>query len=91
MMIVWYSGMRREECCKLLLDDIGEDKGIPYFNIRKTHAGTVKTARSVRLVPIHAELQRLGFLAYVEAMKAAGETYVFPEIMPGRPGGPHAR
>lgn len=86
MTIVWYSGMRREECCKLLVDDIGEENGIPYFNIRKTHAGSVKTARSVRLVPIHAELRRLGFLDYVEAMRAAGETYLFPEILPGRGG-----
>jgi len=86
MLIVWYSGMRREECCKLLLDDIGEENGIPYFNIRKTHAGNVKTARSVRLVPVHTELQRLAFLAYVDAMRAADETYLFPEIMPGRSG-----
>lgn len=88
MMIVWYSGMRREECCKLLVDDIGEECGISYFNIRKTHAGTVKTARSVRLVPVHAELRRLGFLDYVNAMRGAGETYLFPEILPGRSGRP---
>lgn len=68
------------------LDDIGDENGIPYFNIRKTHAGTVKTARSVRLVPIHGELRRLGFLEYVEAMRAEGEIYLFPEIMPGRRG-----
>lgn len=86
MLIVWYSGMRREECCKLLVDDIGEEDGIPYFNIRKTHAGTVKTARSVRLVPIHTELRRLGFIDYVEAMRTAGEIYLFPEILPGRGG-----
>ncbi|VXC74842.1 integrase [Sphingomonas sp. AX6] len=88
MMIVWYSGMRREECCKLLVDDIDEECGIFYFNIRKTHAGTVKTARSVRLVPIHAELRRLGFLDYVNAMRDAGEAYLFPEILPGRSGRP---
>lgn len=86
MPIVWYSGMRREEACKLLIDDIGEEDGIAYFNIRKTHAGTVKTATSVRKVPINSELRRLGFLDYVAAMKAAGEIYLFPEIIPGRGG-----
>ena len=86
MPIVWYSGTRREEACKLLLDDIGEEDGIWFFNIRKTHAGTVKTATSVRKVPISSELRRLGFLQYVAAMRAAGETYLFPEILPGRGG-----
>lgn len=86
MPIVWYSGMRREEACKLLIDDIGEEDGIAFFNIRKTHAGTVKTATSVRKVPINGELRRLGLLDYVAAMKAAGEIYLFPEIIPGRGG-----
>ncbi|NJR79888.1 integrase [Sphingomonas corticis] len=86
MPIVWYSGMRREEACKLLIDDIDEEDGIAFFNIRKTHAGTVKTATSVRKVPINGELRRLGLLDYVAAMKAAGETYLFPEIIPGRGG-----
>lgn len=86
MPIVWYSGMRREEACKLLIDDIGEEDGVPFFNIRKTHAGTVKTATSVRKVPINSELRRLGFLAFVDSMKAAGEIYLFPEIIPGRGG-----
>ena len=84
MPLVWYSGMRREEACKLLLDDIGEEEGIPYFNIRKTKAGSVKTETSVRRVPICSELRRLGFLQYVAAMRKAGEEYVFPEIRPGR-------
>lgn len=86
MPIVWYSGMRREEACKLLVDDIGDEDGIAFFNIRKTHAGTVKTATSVRKVPINSELRRLGFLDYVAAMKAAGEIYLFPEMIPGRGG-----
>ncbi|MGZ0071786.1 integrase [Sphingobium limneticum] len=86
MPIVWYSGMRREEACKLLVDDIDEEDGIPYFNIRKTSAGSVKNATSIRKVPICEELRRLGFLDYVSAMRAEGETYLFPEIMPGRVG-----
>lgn len=86
MPIVWYSGMRREEACKLLVDDIGDEDGIAFFNIRATHAGTVKTATSVRKVPINSELRRLGFLDYVAAMKAAGEVYLFPEMIPGRGG-----
>lgn len=86
MPIVWYSGMRREECCKLLIDDIDVEDGIHFFNIRNTVSGTVKTARSVRKVPIHPELLRIGFLEYVKAIRETGETHLFPEILPGRGG-----
>ena len=55
MPIVWYSGMRREEACKLLVEDIGEEGGVPYFDIRNTRAGRVKTAKSTRKVPICSE------------------------------------
>lgn len=88
MPIVWYSGMRREEACKLLVEDIGEEDGVPYFDIRNTRAERVKTAKSTRKVPICAELRRLGLLDYVAAMRAAGEEYLFPEIVPGKGGRP---
>lgn len=88
MPIVWYSGMRREEACKLLVEDIGEEDGVPYFDIRNTRAGRVKTAKSTRKVPICAELRRIGLLDYVAAMRAAGEDYLFPEIVPGKGGRP---
>jgi integrase len=88
MPIVWYSGMRREEACKLLVEDIGEEDGVPYFDIRNTRAGRVKIAKSTRKVPICAELRRLGLLDYVAAMRAAGEEYLFPEIVPGKGGRP---
>ncbi|MFC4194947.1 integrase, partial [Novosphingobium lubricantis] len=83
-MIVWYTGMRREEACKLLVSDIGEEGGVPFFQIKKTRAGGVKNSRSVRNVPICEELQRLGFVRYVVAMRTAGEDYLFPEIQPGK-------
>lgn len=82
MPLVWYSGMRREEACKLLVDDIGEEDGIFFVNIRKTSAGGVKNATSVRKIPVCEELRRLGFMHYVQAMKEAGEQYLFPEIQP---------
>jgi integrase len=41
---------------------------------------TVKTAASVRAVPVHSELVRLGFLDYVAAMKAASESALWPAL-----------
>ena len=47
---------------------------------------TVKNAGSVRRVPVHPELIRLGFLRYVEGLRAEGEKWLFPDLDPDRDG-----
>jgi integrase len=81
LILVWYTGARREEICKLMLDDVITTV-IPHIKIRETETGRVKNANAVRDVPLHTELLRLGFLAYVEKMRAEGEKYLFPELYP---------
>ncbi len=81
LLLVWYTGARREEICKLRLDDIQRNE-IDFIYIRKTETGRVKTVSSTRKVPLHSELLRLGFVHYVEAMRLAGETLLFPEMYP---------
>jgi integrase len=81
-MLVWYTGARREEICKLRVDDIRMADGIHYIDIKNTDTGRVKNAKSVRRVPICKELHRLGFIRYRDAMFGAGETLLFPEIQP---------
>lgn len=84
LLLVWYTGMRREEVCKLLVDDVQECDGIWFFDIKITAAGGVKNATSVRLVAISDELVRLGFIEYVHAIRAAGHDAVFPELVSQR-------
>ena len=80
--IIWYSGMRREEACKLRAADIKtDDSGIVYFDIADTEAGRLKTVTSRRLIPIADELLRLGLLEFVRAMNDAGEELLFPELV----------
>lgn len=43
---------------------------------------TVKTTASRRRVPLHAELIRVGFLHYWQAIKDAGESLLFPLLTP---------
>jgi integrase len=43
----------------------------------------LKNKSAVRLVPIHRELLRLGFLQYVEQRKSAGNERIFPKLEPG--------
>ena len=86
LLLVWYTGMRREEVCKLLVADIAIEHSIWHINIKRTEAGRVKNASSVRLVAICDELTRLGFLKYVEAVKQSGYAALFPELVSEREG-----
>ncbi len=86
LLIVWYTGMRREEVCKLLVTDVQCDAGYWYLSIRNSDAGRVKNANSVRLTALAEELIRLGFVQYVDAIRAAGHDAVFPELVAERNG-----
>lgn len=83
LLLVWYTGACREELCKLMLNDIEERSETPYLLIRATQTGRVKNHSAKRVVVLSDELLRLGFMRYVDAMRAAGETLLFPELMPG--------
>ena len=82
LVLVWYTGARREEICKLRIVDVDQIDGIWFLRIETTETGRVKNATSVRCIPLADEVVRLGFIHYVEALRAAGETLVFPDIEP---------
>ena len=86
LLLVWYTGMRREEVCKLLVDDVKEFGGVWHLDVRFTAAGRVKNGSSVRLVAICEELRRLGFIEYVRAIRSAGHDALFPELVSQRAG-----
>ena len=83
LLLVWYTGARREELAKLMLDDVEASHGIDYLLIRPTVTGRIKNRSARRVIVIADELIRLGFLCYVEAIRAAGEQLLFPEFVPG--------
>lgn len=78
--IFWYTGCRREEIYQLTLENIGEENGIWFFTITDENGGRFKNTAAVRLVPFADELMRLGLPDYVKALRAAGETMLFPEL-----------
>jgi integrase len=80
-LIGWYTGMRREEICGLMLDDIEVVDGHWQFNVRPTEIRRLKTITSARKLPIASELMRLGLPDYVSALRAAGDTMLFPELV----------
>ncbi len=81
-LLLYYTGLRREEGCKLSVDDIHDDGPIPYVNIDFTEFGGLKNDHSVRPVPLHSELLRLGFLKFVRECRRRGYRELFPELRP---------
>lgn len=92
-----YSGARLEELGQLRLIDIGPETYLAaddseavatVFRIVEDEADglTVKNTGSIRRVPVHPELIRLGFLSYVEGLREQGEKWLFPDLDPDRDG-----
>lgn len=84
-----YTGARIGELCQLRVVDIEQDKDGAVIRITEEAEGaTVKTDAGLRVVPVHSELVRLGFLDYVETMRKAGEVSLWPKLghRKGKPG-----
>jgi integrase len=79
LMLPLYGG-RSSELAGLGLAEVHELEPIPYFRIDYTEDRALKNIQSIRRLPIHPELIRLGFIDYVTALRAAGCTLLFPEM-----------
>lgn len=82
------TGGRINELSQLYLDDIRQSEtGVWYldFNldgdkVEDVPDKSLKTVNAERVVPIHAELVRLGLPEYVERLRRAGHSRLFPEL-----------
>lgn len=89
-LIALFTGMRLNEICQLNVSDIQEKTGIYFINVRteddeseqtdKVQVKKVKTAQSIRIVPIHPVLKQIGFLKYVVSVQESEESQLFPDI-----------
>lgn len=79
LMLALYGG-RSSELAGLPLAHVHEDDAIPYVQIDYTEDRGLKNVQSIRKLPIHPELIRLGFIDYVRAMRSAGCTMLFPDM-----------
>ena len=80
-LIAIYSGARLGEISQLLVKDVRQLHGAWIFHISEEGAGgkSVKTAGSERIVPVHSELIKMGFLKFHARQSAFGDK-LFPEI-----------
>ncbi|MEN3032017.1 site-specific integrase [Chromobacterium amazonense] len=71
--LAYYTGARVNELASLRYQDIVEIDGVHCFSITQQNDGEkeTKTEAGSRIVPIHPELIRLGFLEFAESQKYA--------------------
>lgn len=76
-----YTGMRLNEICQLHVEDVTQTSaGIWYISVNADNGKRLKNVYSKRFVPLHPELERLGFLKFVKAQSAPGNRRLFDEI-----------
>lgn len=74
-----YTGARASEVGQLLIKDVFEEDGIPCIRVSdEGEHQKVKTEVSLRTVPLHPELLKMGFLVWVDGKRKVGETRLFP-------------
>lgn len=85
-LLALYTGARCSELCQLLVQDIDTTGHVPLIKITDQGEGQrIKTTASVRTIPIHSELIRLGFLEYTSSLKSNS---LWPDLplRDGKPG-----
>jgi integrase len=92
-LLALFSGARLNELAPMCADDVKLDaaSGVRFITvIEDEEAGrSVKTDSSVRAVPIHPELGRIGFLEFVDHVRQSEgpSARLFPKLTPGPKGG----
>lgn len=79
--VALFSGARREEIASLKASNVKTVDGVPCFQIEGG-----KTADARRVVPVHSQLNALGFMAYAEQVQSMGQEHLFPYLNDGANG-----
>jgi len=76
-----YTGARLGELGQLYVSDIRHEFGVDYIDINDDGPDkSLKNRESKRVVPIHPELNRLGFLEFVQKQKSCKCIRLFTEL-----------
>ena len=84
-LLALFTGARQSELCQLYKSDIRQDDetGIWYIDINQEEDKSIKKAHHARMVPIHKQLIRMGFLDYVRQLN---HPRLFPDLTKKRDG-----
>lgn len=77
-----FSGARLGELAQLYVEDIRLSEDVHYLDINDEgqDGKSTKSEWSNRIVPVHSELQKLGFIEFVEYQRSRGAVRLFPEL-----------
>lgn len=80
-LIAMYSGLRLEEICQLRLRDFAKENGIIFVAVQnELGSQLVKSANSIRRVPLHKALIDIGLPKLVELRQQEGMSRLFPDM-----------
>ncbi|MCB9978281.1 MAG: site-specific integrase [Rhodospirillales bacterium] len=90
-----WTGMRMNEICQLHLKDVQDMDGVPVILIdvednpddSGDNEKRAKTENSIRYVPVHPVLQKIGFLDFVAERRKSGQVRLFYELKKDKQGG----
>jgi integrase len=92
-LLALYSGARLNELAPMCANDVKFDaaSGVRFLTVIEDaeEGRTLKTETSVRAVPIHPELMRIGFMEFVDQVRSNGgqSARLFPKLQKGSKGG----
>jgi integrase len=81
-LLALYHGARLEEFADLYRRDIGREDATWFVRITETEGRRLKTDNAERVVPLHPEAIRLGFLEYVAQIAPRPDDPLFPDLEP---------
>ena len=76
-----YTGCRQAELGGLRVEDVREEQGIAYLDLKPTADRRLRNRGSARRIPVHPVLIERGFVEYVKAQPKEG--LLFSELRPG--------
>jgi len=85
-LICLFHGLRLGEAAGLRVEDVVERDGVPVLQVRAYAGRSLKTKGSRGLLPLHPELIRIGFLAYVSKRRDAEAEALFPDVKTNKNG-----
>lgn len=83
-----FTGCRLSELAMPLCDVVTDEHTVSYLRISPNEDRRLKNDGSQRIIPIHPDLEAIGFLDYVRTMRERNESKLFPLwVKPTRGGG----
>ena len=83
-LIALFTGARANEICQLSVSDVKSetlrDGQTHFFDFNDETYKSLKNDSSIRIVPIHSELIKLGFLEFVEGVKRSKSKRLFKDL-----------